>query len=71
MSTLSRSQVDKDRDANHQPETSTSTRTTSSRALRYLLGALRLSLGWVFLWAFVDKLFGLGHETGCSLSVWP
>ncbi|MEO6791108.1 MAG: hypothetical protein ABI187_09100 [Ornithinibacter sp.] len=63
MSTLSRSQVDKDRDANHQPETSTSTRTTSSRALRYLLGALRLSLGWVFLWAFLDKLFGLGHET--------
>ena len=30
--------------------------------------ALRLSLGWVFLWAFFDKTFGLGHETaeqGC------
>lgn len=23
----------------------------------------RLSLGWVFLWAFLDKLFGLGHDT--------
>jgi thiosulfate dehydrogenase (quinone) large subunit len=25
--------------------------------------ALRLSVGWIFLWAFLDKLFGLGHET--------
>lgn len=32
-------------------------------ATRYVLGALRLSIGWVFLWAFLDKLFGLGHET--------
>jgi len=32
-------------------------------ALRYVAGALRLSLGWIFLWAFLDKLFGLGHET--------
>ncbi len=21
------------------------------------------ALGWIFLWAFLDKLFGLGHET--------
>jgi thiosulfate dehydrogenase [quinone] large subunit len=34
-----------------------------STATRYVLGALRLSLGWVFLWAFLDKLFGLGHAT--------
>jgi thiosulfate dehydrogenase [quinone] large subunit len=32
-------------------------------ALRYVAGALRLSLGWIFLWAFLDKMFGLGHET--------
>jgi thiosulfate dehydrogenase (quinone) large subunit len=31
--------------------------------LRYLWAATRLSIGWIFLWAFVDKLFGLGHET--------
>jgi thiosulfate dehydrogenase (quinone) large subunit len=36
---------------------------TSSAALRYVAAALRLSLGWIFLWAFLDKLFGLGHET--------
>ncbi len=27
------------------------------------LGILRLSMGLVFLWAFVDKLFGLGFAT--------
>lgn len=32
-------------------------------ALGYVLAVLRLALGWIFLWAFLDKLFGLGHET--------
>ena len=32
-------------------------------ALRYVGALIRLSLGWIFLWAFLDKLFGLGHET--------
>ncbi|MEU6023813.1 hypothetical protein [Micromonospora sp. NPDC047134] len=36
---------------------------TSKRASRYLLGGLRLALGWIFLWAFLDKLFGLGFST--------
>jgi len=27
-------------------------------------GALRLALGWVFLWAFLDKTFALGFATG-------
>jgi thiosulfate dehydrogenase [quinone] large subunit len=31
--------------------------------VRYVSAALRLSLGWIFLWAFLDKAFGLGHET--------
>jgi thiosulfate dehydrogenase (quinone) large subunit len=30
---------------------------------RFALVAIRLSLSWVFLWAFLDKTFGLGHET--------
>ena len=37
---------------------------TSSRAFRYVAGILRLSLGWVFLWAFLDKTFALGFSTG-------
>lgn len=36
---------------------------STSVGRRYLLAALRLSLGWVFLWAFLDKTFGLGHDT--------
>ena len=27
-------------------------------------GVLRLSIGWVFLWAFLDKLFALGFASG-------
>jgi thiosulfate dehydrogenase (quinone) large subunit len=37
--------------------------TTSGKVARYTAAALRLSLGWIFLWAFLDKTFGLGHET--------
>jgi len=37
--------------------------TTTTKATRYLLAGLRLALGWIFLWAFIDKLFGLGFAT--------
>ena len=30
---------------------------------QYALGSLRIVLGWFFLWAFFDKLFGLGFAT--------
>ncbi|QOC91484.1 DoxX family membrane protein [Micromonospora craniellae] len=36
---------------------------TRKRATRHLLAGLRLALGWIFLWAFLDKLFGLGFAT--------
>lgn len=35
----------------------------ASGSLRGLLAATRIALGWVFLWAFVDKTFGLGFGT--------
>ncbi|GIJ25074.1 hypothetical protein Vqi01_02360 [Micromonospora qiuiae] len=38
-------------------------RAAGKRAARYLLAGLRLALGWIFLWAFLDKLFGLGYAT--------
>jgi thiosulfate dehydrogenase [quinone] large subunit len=41
----------------------TTTETTTQKATRYVLAGLRLSLGWIFLWAFLDKLFGLGRAT--------
>ncbi|HEU0103272.1 MAG TPA: hypothetical protein VFR07_13220 [Mycobacteriales bacterium] len=37
--------------------------TSRHRAYRLVLGVTRLALGWVFLWAFLDKLFGLGRST--------
>jgi thiosulfate dehydrogenase [quinone] large subunit len=42
---------------------------TRAKAFGYVTAALRISLGWVFLWAFLDKLFGLGHETA-SKAAW-
>jgi thiosulfate dehydrogenase (quinone) large subunit len=39
-------------------------RARGGRAARHLWAVARLALGWVFLWAFLDKLLGLGHETG-------
>jgi thiosulfate dehydrogenase [quinone] large subunit len=37
-------------------------------ATRYLLAGVRLALGWIFLWASLDKTFGLGHETVAAKS---
>jgi thiosulfate dehydrogenase (quinone) large subunit len=39
------------------------TETAAARAARYVLAGIRLALGWTFLWAFVDKVFGLGFAT--------
>ncbi len=41
----------------------------ASTVVRYVGAAARLSLGWVFLWAFLDKAFGLGHGTA-SKDAW-
>jgi thiosulfate dehydrogenase (quinone) large subunit len=38
--------------------------TPRHKTYRYVLAATRISLGWVFLWAFLDKAFALGMETG-------
>ncbi|MDG4810229.1 DoxX family membrane protein [Micromonospora sp. WMMD1120] len=44
-------------------QTTATTETPRQRAVRYLLAGTRLALGWIFLWAFLDKLFGLGIAT--------
>ena len=41
----------------------TSTETVALTATRYVWAGVRLALGWTFLWAFIDKLFGLGFAT--------
>ncbi|MFG1928840.1 hypothetical protein [Cryptosporangium sp. NPDC048952] len=35
----------------------------TAHAARIALGATRIVVGWTFLWAFVDKVFGLGYAT--------
>ncbi|MDA0771227.1 MAG: hypothetical protein O2821_13560 [Chloroflexi bacterium] len=32
----------------------------------YVWGTLRLGMGWIFFWAFIDKLFGLGFTTAAK-----
>jgi len=58
--------------------TSTATTTTSTppadaatltAPARTVLGVLRILFGFTFLWAFLDKLFGLGKATP-SESAW-
>jgi thiosulfate dehydrogenase (quinone) large subunit len=41
----------------------TTAESTTTRATRYVWALTRLCLGWTFLWPFLDKTFGLGHET--------
>ena len=35
-----------------------------TRGLQRVMGVLRIAMGWTFLWAFLDKAFGLGFATG-------
>ena len=39
------------------------TETTAQKAARYVWAGVRLALGFTFLWAFVDKVFGFGFAT--------
>ncbi|MBC8500399.1 MAG: hypothetical protein ISS25_03750 [Nanoarchaeota archaeon] len=36
---------------------------------QYVLAFVRIGLGWIFLWAFLDKVFGLGFATEAE-SAW-
>ncbi|WP_018352479.1 DoxX family membrane protein [Longispora albida] len=49
----------------HPPAATWSRTETASRAgaARYVFALLRLGTGWIFLWAFLDKMFGLGYAT--------
>ncbi|HDH31445.1 MAG TPA: DoxX family membrane protein [Candidatus Wolfebacteria bacterium] len=34
--------------------------------IQYIWALLRFGMGWIFLWAFLDKLFGLGFATAAD-----
>lgn len=44
-------------------ETAPAPNPTRRRPVDYVWALLRIALGWVFLWAFLDKTFGLGFAT--------
>ena len=52
------------RDIEHELGPAVQRESATSRAFRYAAAVTRLSLGWIFLWAFLDKLFALGFATG-------
>lgn len=59
-------------ESRHRPhirDTHSPNSTTRSATIRYVWALTRLSLASVFLWAFADKLFGLGHDTA-SKQAW-
>ncbi|MEU7903488.1 hypothetical protein [Actinoplanes sp. NPDC049118] len=60
--------LDTARHATAGPDTVLSGTGSAATAARYLLAGIRLALGWIFLWAFLDKLFGLGHSTVAAKS---
>ncbi|MDP4510511.1 DoxX family membrane protein [Nonomuraea turcica] len=47
----------------NRPVTPTSTGTQARRPVDYIWAMARISIGWVFLWAFLDKTFGWGFAT--------
>src|SRR5262245_28100575 len=42
--------------------------THHTHAVDYVWGAARIAIGWIFLWAFLDKLFGWGFATPSAKS---
>jgi len=36
---------------------------------RYALAVMRVCIGWMFLWGFLDKMFGLGFQTPNGMGV--
>ncbi|MEO3779285.1 hypothetical protein ABGB16_21055 [Micromonospora sp. B11E3] len=54
------------RDTAGTPTPAAGPETRRGRATRYVLAGVRIALGWTFLWAFLDKAFGLGHETAAK-----
>ena len=54
---------------NHSHETprgSTVAQNHTGAVVRYTAAVARLSLGWVFAWAFLDKALGLNHDTAAK-----
>ena len=51
------------------PEQTSTARMLPRGTARYIWALTRLCLGWAFLWPFLDKTFGLHHQTA-SAGAW-
>ncbi|GII61041.1 hypothetical protein Skr01_11260 [Sphaerisporangium krabiense] len=58
-----RHQINARYDAVPRPTAETAPPRRTRTAQAYVWAAARIGLGWVFLWAFLDKLFGWGFAT--------
>ena len=66
MTTLPRDSRNRADAVTHDPTTGVVTyqeEVVRSSVARKLLAALRIALGFMFLWPFLDKMFGLGYAT--------
>ncbi|GAA3113298.1 hypothetical protein [Streptosporangium carneum] len=45
------------------PVTSTASQPAGARPADYVWAVARIAIGWIFLWAFLDKTFGWGFAT--------
>jgi thiosulfate dehydrogenase [quinone] large subunit len=52
-----------------EPVEATTTKVLPEATARYLWALTRLALGWTFLWPFLDKTFGLHHQSP-SANAW-
>jgi thiosulfate dehydrogenase (quinone) large subunit len=50
------------------PAPSSQTTAPDSPLVRHIWAVTRISMGWIFLWPFMDKLFGLGYSTPSARS---
>jgi thiosulfate dehydrogenase [quinone] large subunit len=61
--------IDAVKSIHHPPSEAAPARQLGSPAFRRSLAVLRISVGWLFVWPFFDKLFGLGYMTS-SKNAW-
>lgn len=40
-----------------------------TESVNIVKGASRFIMGWIFFWPFLDKMFGLGHETPAGMGL--
>jgi len=56
------------RDVPTRSASNTAPHSAATRPVDYVWAVTRIAIGWIFLWAFLDKVFGLGFATPAERS---